>query len=452
MRIVTAALVLLAAVPIASAATPLLRSDGSGDPPGTLAPVGEAADQGQWKASPEASRGMYPDWSDISWSPFPLIPADVGNPVLTAADVTDVDARYVADPFLFRDGNVWWMFFEVCDQSVGRGKIGVASSADGLSWTYERIVLDEPWHLAYPFVFMYEGSYYLLPCSSAIEEIRLYRAVTFPWSWEYVGTLMSGRPCVDPTLVYRGSMWWLFVGGVNSSTCRLYYSADLLGPWVDHPLSPIATGPGCSRPAGRFFACDGSRLIRLAQKCDEYYGEAVKAFEIDLLTPIGYHDFEIPESPILGRGDAGWNGSGMHQCDAWWAGTRWIAAVDGFGEIGWCIGIYCSAEDPAGLSPESAIPAMTNGTRLICANPLSVGSSIVAGIGAGAPPGDVDLTIHDIEGRFVGALLHGASSGSRYSATWSSTDAQGRPIPAGTYLLRLRVGDEEVTRRVVVIR
>src|SRR5262249_62359225 len=49
-------------------------------------------------------------------SPFALRPpAGVVNPVLTAQHVTDVRARYVADPFMLRHESSWYMFFEVLE-------------------------------------------------------------------------------------------------------------------------------------------------------------------------------------------------------------------------------------------------------------------------------------------------------------------------------------------------
>src|SRR5271170_8452544 len=70
-------------------------------------------------------------------SPFALSTAPgVTNPVLTARDVNDVSARYVADPFMIRKGSGWYMFFEVLDETTGRGKIAYAESANTLNWTY----------------------------------------------------------------------------------------------------------------------------------------------------------------------------------------------------------------------------------------------------------------------------------------------------------------------------
>ena len=97
-------------------------------------------------------------------SPFALRNMDQSrNPVITAESVTDVSAEFVADPFIVRDGGVWYMFFETLVRDTKRGVICLATSADGLSWTYERVVMLEPLHLSYSFVFPSGGSCYMIP-------------------------------------------------------------------------------------------------------------------------------------------------------------------------------------------------------------------------------------------------------------------------------------------------
>ena len=116
---------------------------------------------------------MVPDSSIAPWGPFQLIPhPSVANPVLTKAHVTDVTATFVADPFLFHEGDMWYIFFEVLDASTNKGKIGLATSTDGLSWAYDRIVLSESFHLSYPFIFKYNSNYYMVPESGAARQIR----------------------------------------------------------------------------------------------------------------------------------------------------------------------------------------------------------------------------------------------------------------------------------------
>src|SRR5688572_924170 len=72
----------------------------------------------------------------------------VANPVITRDSVTDVQAFFVADPFMLKVDGTWHMFFEVMNRRTGRGEIGLATSRDGITWTYQAIVLREPVHLS----------------------------------------------------------------------------------------------------------------------------------------------------------------------------------------------------------------------------------------------------------------------------------------------------------------
>jgi len=293
---------------------------------------------------------LKPDWSGMHLSPFtPTDPGGESNPVLTAEDITDATAAYVADPFLFYENGIWYMFFEIYEAGVYHGHIGLATSQDGRHWTYDRIVLTENWHLSYPFVFKHNGRYYLVPESSEIGEVRLYEATAFPYEWQYVSTLVSGRAFVDPSIVRYRNSWWMFVGDTGHS-CYLFSSSDLATGWTEHPMSPIvASDPGKGRPGGRSFIFDGGRLFRVAQQEELVYGERVRVFEVDTLNGSQYAEHEIAESPILGPSGTGWNALGMHQFDPWWDGAHWISAVDGWDGHSWSIGIFTSTSRPESL-------------------------------------------------------------------------------------------------------
>jgi hypothetical protein len=266
-------------------------------------------------------------------SPFALSTAPgVTNPVLTARDVNDVSARYVADPFMIRKGSGWYMFFEVLDETTGRGKIAYAESANALNWTYKRVVVDEPFHLSYPYVFACNNEIYMVPESGNALAVRLYRAVEFPIRWEFAGDLLAGKPYCDSSLVRYHDYWWLFAvadPARNDSLC-LYRSERLEGPWTEHPRSPVVTSnPHLARPAGRIFECDG-RLFRYAQDDSPWYGRQVWALEVTKLTPADYAEKLVTEHPVLRQGRFGWNSLGMHHVDPHpLGGNRWIACVDG---------------------------------------------------------------------------------------------------------------------------
>ena len=104
------------------------------------------------------SIGIY-----VGDSPYHFWPAkNLRNPVLTAKDVTDRKAEFVADPFMVKEQGIWYMFFEVLDRASGKGEIGLAVSGNGLHWAYRQIILTESFHLSYPYVFKWEGEYYMI--------------------------------------------------------------------------------------------------------------------------------------------------------------------------------------------------------------------------------------------------------------------------------------------------
>ena len=257
------------------------------------------------------------------------------NPVLTPADVTDVRAGTVADPFMIRRGGVWYMFFEVVNEAASRGEIGLAVSRDGFAWTYQGIVLAEPFHLSYPYVFESGSRIYMIPESNQAEAVRLYEATTFPRGWTLAGTLLRGGYFADTSVFNHDGTWWMFTetnAELKHDTLRLFCARDLTGPWQEHPQSPIIVGdPHVARPAGRVLAIDG-RLIRYAQDDYPQYGRQVRAFEITELTPARYRERLLTRSPMLRPAGLGWKSAGMHHVDPHPIGAgRWIACVDGFG-------------------------------------------------------------------------------------------------------------------------
>ena len=120
--------------------------------------------------------GIFTGTSPINLSP----PDNIKNPVLTAADVTDAPAVFLADPFLMKKGHIWYMFFEVFNKKSRKGEIAVAQSNDGFMWQYDQIILSEPYHLSYPYVFEWQNEYYMIPESVDADAIRLYKADNFP--------------------------------------------------------------------------------------------------------------------------------------------------------------------------------------------------------------------------------------------------------------------------------
>jgi hypothetical protein len=260
-------------------------------------------------------------------------PAEIANPVLSARDVSDAPAAFVADPFMLRKGNLWYMFFEVFNTGSRRGEIALATSRDGFRWDYCEVVLREPFHLSYPYVLSWNGNDYLVPETGEAGSVRLYKASAFPRGWEFCATLVE-QDHVDPSIFRFDGRWWMFAcprrTQIKDGSLALFYADDLRGPWTSHAQNPIVQGNHLvARPAGRVLVKDG-QVIRFAQDKHNPQGNHVRAFRVLELTASSYRETEIEGGPILGPSGNGWNKSGMHHIDLHDAGDgQCIACVDG---------------------------------------------------------------------------------------------------------------------------
>jgi hypothetical protein len=261
------------------------------------------------------------------------------NPLFRAENVTDVPAKFVADPFLVKEGEEWNLFFEVYNNDTQQGDLAVATSTNTWTWKYERLIIDEPFHLSYPYVFKADDEYYLIPESFEDNSIRLYKADDFPTKWSYVKTLVEGRDYVDNSIVFYNNKWWIFSSVTSNDKLYLHYADSLTGTWKEHPQSPIVVDDvHKARPSGRLLIYDG-KLYRFTMDIDPPVGtHQVMAYEITEITSTSYSEKLAQEAPVVKASGSGWNGQAMHQLDPVQVDDdSWIASVDGFGEY-WIFG------------------------------------------------------------------------------------------------------------------
>lgn len=261
------------------------------------------------------------------------------NPLFRAEDVTDVPAKFVADPFLVKEGDTWNLFFEVYNLDTQQGDLAVATSKNTWTWKYEKLILDEPFHLSYPYVFKSGDDYFLIPESFEANSIRLYKADEFPTKWSFVQTLVEGRDYVDNSIIFYNNKWWLFSSVTTNDKLYLHYADTLTGPWLEHPQSPIVVDDvHKARPSGRMIVL-GGKLYRFTMDVNPPVGtHQVMTYEIIEITPTSYSEKLAQDAPVLQAGGSGWNRDAMHQLDpVQLDDNSWIASVDGFGKY-WIFG------------------------------------------------------------------------------------------------------------------
>jgi hypothetical protein len=237
----------------------------------------------------------------------------------------------VADPFLVKDGLRWHLFFELFNSESGRGEIGVAESSDLATWKFQKVVLAEPFHLSYPFVFKEGDSYYMIPETRASRSIRLYKATNYPLEWRMEKVLIEGN-YADSSPVYFNNKWWIFTCKAPYSLA-IFFADSLLGPWQEHPESPMYWRDSSkARPGGRPIVHDG-KLIRFAQDNREGYGKKLRAMIVDTLTTEEFVEHPATPDPIFEAHGDRWARDGMHHlAPIQLADGTWVAAIDGSGD------------------------------------------------------------------------------------------------------------------------
>ena len=205
--------------------------------------------------------------------------------------------RYWADPFPIRVGNEYYIFHEEAPLSHYKGSI-VLSVVDNAGKIAGPIpILEKDYHLSYPFVFQWDGEFFMIPETSSHHQVELYHCVAFPSRWKLERVLLSGLAASDPTPAFVFGKWWLFAsipvsGAGTSGELHLFYADSPLGPWTPHRANPVKSDVRSARPAGRIFENDG-HFYRPAQDCSRRYGYAVSINRILQLNPDTYREVEV---------------------------------------------------------------------------------------------------------------------------------------------------------------
>jgi hypothetical protein len=83
-------------------------------------------------------------------------------------------------------------------------------------------------------------------------------------------------------------------------------------------------------------------------------------------------------------------------------------------------------------------------------NPIPAGGSAVRIVMPAVGPARV--AIWDVGGRLVRDLYDGTLQPGSHDFAWDRKDERGRSVPAGIYWLRVRVGEQRGSERLVVLR
>lgn len=202
--------------------------------------------------------------------------------------------KFWADPHVVQANGRYHIFIEEFVHSRNKGHIAVIEMDESGAWKPPVKILEEDYHLSYPFVFNWDGKYYMIPESGARRSIDLYECLEFPYAWKFKHSLMKDVLAVDTTLFGGGSKWWLFTtiaenaaAAPNFELFLFYADHPLAEHWTPHPQNPIVSDVKSARPAGDVLVKDG-KLVRPSQDCSVMYGHGFDLNEIELLSETEY--------------------------------------------------------------------------------------------------------------------------------------------------------------------
>lgn len=230
---------------------------------------------------------------------------------------------WVADPMLAEHHGKTYLFYEaVCHN---KGRIEVVSLNEDGSTSRPAVVLEQNHHLSYPFVFQRAGEWYMIPESSAIREVQLWKATHFPTEWQYVTTLLKDS-AVDTTVQTWGETLLLLTFLPQAGNERVFPKAFCLEWGYNIQLKEISWTNFDSllvRGAGRIIV-DGARYIRPAQCNQEMsYGDGLLFAECSL-SDTAYEEKEIGRLDAKSLCVPGWKVDGLHT----YAATERFEVID----------------------------------------------------------------------------------------------------------------------------
>ena len=67
-------------------------------------------------------------------------------------------------------------------------------------------------------------------------------------------------------------------------------------------------------------------------------------------------------------------------------------------------------------------------------------------------PARATVKVYDLRGRLLSTLLDEPRSSGEHRIVWEGTDARGRPVASGVYVIRATLGSAEHRQRVTLVR
>ena len=184
-----------------------------------------------------------------------------------------------ADPFIVNG----YVFAELMKKGKGilnknKGIIAVAKITDTV--LDFKPIIEESFHMSYPYVFKHSENWYMIPETYQSGSILLYKATSFPYKWEKVGSIYE-IDGMDSIPFYLNNKWYIFTSSVKTGETLIITTDNFpSGPWTVERKKPLPKG---YRGGGQALYIDGEVLLPLQPPSTllHGYGWKLELFKIN---------------------------------------------------------------------------------------------------------------------------------------------------------------------------
>ncbi len=216
-------------------------------------------------------------------------------------EIKNPPGRFFADPFIIEEQNRKIIFVEDYFFKDNKGRISAIDISND-NEEFLGIVLEEDFHLSFPFVFKENNKLYMVPECCNSNQIRLYECIEFPMKWKFKYTLMESVSAVDTIIIKKEDIWFLLTNICSaniqnySSELHIFYSDELFSNnWTPiKQTNPVKFDSREARNGGIIF--DGDKIYRINQvQTPETYGYSLKINLIKKLDKYSYVEETVEE-------------------------------------------------------------------------------------------------------------------------------------------------------------
>lgn len=199
--------------------------------------------------------------------------------------------KWYADPFPCHTKDGDYLFVELMDYHVVYGQIAVAPIIDGYIGKF-KIIISEPFHMSFPNVFKWSDTWYMIPETYQVGQVRLYRCEQFPYKWSFDRVLLNNVQLVDHALYLKDDKMIVISYDISDAENKhsRVFEIDLNQMIMDEifPKGDICQDRG----AGTVYDINNSHY-RVIQDCVACYGDFLRFYRIDELSREVINETEI---------------------------------------------------------------------------------------------------------------------------------------------------------------